>query len=114
MTDNVTGIIEFNRERNLLSFNLDTEVAMLMEEIRELEESKTIYETVDALNDIQVLAIGGLFKLGYNPNLTLAETIKEIRSRKGSINTTTGKWEKDRNQDPTTLYTADYSDCKLA
>lgn len=114
MSDNVANIIAFNRERNLFSFNKQAEYDMLHEELEEFEDATIEYELVDALNDMIVLATGALFKLGYDPNLTLAETVKEITSRKGQINLETGKWVKDKNQDPFTLYKADYSNCSLA
>lgn len=105
-------IIQFNKKRNLYEFNVDTEVTSLDEEIIELQDAETEYDQVDAFADIIVFAVGALHKLGYNPEKVLAETLKEINSRQGSIDKTTGKWEKDKNQSKDTLYKADYSQCK--
>jgi hypothetical protein len=50
--------------------------------------------------------------LEYDANKCMEECLKEISSRQGSINKDTGKWIKDPNQDPSTLYKADYSLCR--
>ena len=104
----VQGIIDFNKERKLSKYNKEAEIAMLTEELQELKESSTQYESVDALCDIIVLATGALYKLGFDPEKAMQETISEISSRKGSFNENTGKWEKDVTQDPNSLYKADY------
>jgi len=107
----IEEIVEFNKERGLLVFNNDTELALLEEELGELDfacGTQNENEMVDALCDIVVVAVGGLFKLGYDPAAALLETTKEIRSRQGVLNTTTGKWEKYKDQDPSTLYSANY------
>lgn len=104
-------IIIFNTERGLTNFNAKTEFKLLEEELTEFAtacETKNEYEMVDALCDLIVVATGGLFKLGYDPTKVLSETTKEIRSRRGTVNSKTGKWEKDRAQDPATLYKAKY------
>jgi hypothetical protein len=104
-------IVKFNKERNLLVFNKDTELVLLVEELGEFDYACGTQDKnamVDALCDIVVVAIGGLFKLGYDPAAALLETTKEIRSRQGVLNTTTGKWEKYKDQDPSTLYSANY------
>lgn len=111
--DALQGIVAFNEERALTEFDPLNEHNMLLEELQEFAHAGACedeYETVDALCDIIVVAAGGLHKLGYNPQEALMETVKEIRSRKGAVNPETGKWEKDRSQDPATLYKADYVD----
>lgn len=109
------SVIKFNQDRNLLVFDGDSELEMLIEELNELFRANlqnNNYETIDALNDIRVLAEGALFKLGQDPELSLQETCKEILSRQGSIGPN-GKWLKDLNQDPSTLYKADYTKSTL-
>lgn len=101
-------IIRFNQERGLNSFYHEAEAKMLKEELQELINAESEHDTVDALCDLIVLSVGGLYKLGYSPVDALAETINEISSRKGVMNLDTGKWEKDPNQDPSTLYKAQY------
>lgn len=113
--DPIKGIVQFNVERGLTAFDPVVEYNLLFEELAEFEAAGTEndeYEMVDALCDIIVVAAGAIYKLGYRPKEALSETVKEILSRKGAINPLTGKWEKDRNQDKTTLYKADYAAAK--
>lgn len=105
------SIIKFNRDRNLTTFNGPSEVRMLTEELEELVSalsSNDTHEIIDALNDLRVIATGALWKIGQDPELSLKQTCKEILSRKGSIGPD-GKWLKNIDQDPSTLYTADYT-----
>lgn len=104
-------IVQFNHERNLVLFNGQTEVNMLEEELQEFKDAITtnnVNEMINALNDIRVLATGALWKLGQDPEKSLKETTKEILSREGTLNPTTGKWQKNPNQDEATLYRPDY------
>jgi hypothetical protein len=107
------GIIKFNKERNLVNYDGAAEYNMLFEELDneflEAIRANNEYEQVDALCDIIVVATGALWKLGYEPDLALKQTIKEIHSREGSFSESTGKWMKDTNQDPSTLYKANYN-----
>jgi hypothetical protein len=58
--------------------------------------------------------------MNYNFEKCMLETIKEISSRRQDpqqasdwlVNGISGKWQKDKNQDPQTLYKADYERCK--
>jgi len=82
------------------------------------KENHTDDDRIDALSDIRVFCIDATMKLGYEPKCTLNETAKEINSRKQdpeqAKNWKDGdKWQKDRNQDPSTLYKADYDKCKI-
>lgn len=86
--------------KTLLGFILEE----MMEGIRDSSE----HQSVDWRCDTIVFLINSLAQSGYNPELAMLETLKEISSRQGSIDPTTGKWEKDRSQDPSTLYTANY------
>jgi|SaaInl85LU_5_DNA_1037374.scaffolds.fasta_scaffold30250_3 hypothetical protein len=113
--DPIEGIVQFNLDRGLVDFCPKAECKMLFEELQEFITAAAQHDTpemVDALCDAVVVAVGGLSKLGYAPDTALQETVKEIRSRNGSFNSDTGKWEKDRNQDPSTLYKADYTKAK--
>jgi predicted HAD superfamily Cof-like phosphohydrolase len=114
MIDPVRSIVEWNQSRNLLTYDPTTEDRLLAEEMQELSEARAaadIHGIIDAYADMIVVITGSIYKLGYDPNKVLAETLLEISSRKGTIDPTTGKWQKDTNQDPTTLYKADYSAC---
>lgn len=112
MPTSFEGIIKFNRDRQLFDFCTEVEYKLLEEELQEFLVADDPTDAVDALCDIIVVAVGALFKLGYNPETALQETVKEILSRKGTLNPITGKWQKDRAQDPTTLYKADYTVAK--
>ncbi len=76
---------------------------------------------LDSICDIQVFSINEVELMGYDNNKCMQETVEEISSRKQCPVqqekwTTTGydgsKWQKDVNQDKTTLYEADYGKCK--
>jgi predicted HAD superfamily Cof-like phosphohydrolase len=108
----IDGIIKFNIDRNLVKPNPEVSYRLLEEELQEFfmgtaTQDKT--KMADALCDLVVVAVGALYQLGYDPETALKETVKEVLSRQGSINPETGKWEKDRNQNPDTLYKADYT-----
>jgi hypothetical protein len=104
----IQGIVQFNVDRGLTTFDVGAEYSMLTEELQEFYSAETTDKTVDGLCDIVVVAIGALHKLGYNPEAALMETVKEITSRHGALDETTGKWQKDPKQDPKTLYAANY------
>lgn len=78
-------------------------------------------DIIDAIQDIQVFCINETELMGYDNIKCNAEVFKEINSRiQDPIqkedwvkNGAVGKWQKDKNQDPKTLYKADYSKCKL-
>lgn len=109
------GIVRFNIDRKLETFSPTAEYEMLLEELQEFFEAyanEDQHEMLDALCDIIVVAAGAIYKMGYHPELALKETVKEITSRKGSFNEEIGKWQKDINQDPSTLYKADYRTTK--
>ena len=101
----------FNKERGLLGlvFNRHKEADMLDEEVLELRYAETHEQEIDALGDTIVLAVGAIWKKGYNPDLVLREILMEINSRTGTLNEETGKWEKDKDAH---TYRADFTDCK--
>lgn len=76
---------------------------------------------IDAIQDIQVFCINETELMGYDNNLTMNETIKEISSRVQNPqqksdwqkNGAVGKWQKWQEQSKDTLYKASYIDCKL-
>ena len=117
----IQAIVNLNKERYGLVFNPEQAIMKLQEELDELKDAldnNDMHETVDALNDLIVVSIGELTKLGYDPTLCLKETVKEISSRKqdpkqAQTNWAGSKWKKDKNQDKSTLYTADYSTCRI-
>lgn len=109
--DPIQGIVDFNIDRRLKVFRAESEYDMLAEELQEFKaacEADDEYEMIDALCDLIVVATGAIYKLGYDPNDALIETVLEVTSRQGEYNPDTGKWEKDKAQDPMTLYKAVY------
>ena len=119
-------IMKLNQERYGTTFDFDGALDKLKEELQEFieaSETQDEYGQVDALADIIVIAAGELVKLGYNPELTLKQTVKEITSRKQypaqakrwAINDKQPgeKWLKNLDQPESTLYIANYSTCKL-
>ena len=76
---------------------------------------------VDAINDIQVFSINECECMGFDNDLTMHETIKEIDSRlqdptqreQWRTERPSGKWNKWREQPKDTLYTANYAQCRI-
>ena len=114
-------IVEWNKDRNNLTFDSMKEFDMLLEELEEFGEATTDEDMVDALCDLIVVATGGLFKLGYDPEKCMDEVIKHISSRKQDPQQkevwdkwgASGKWQKQKDQDPSTLYEPNYERCKI-
>ena len=101
-------IARLNEERYGLEFERRFALDKLSEELAEFADPKAdLYETVDALADIIVIAAGELRKLGYCPEKVLHETITEISLRvqdpaqaerwANGDRRPGEKWEKDRN-----------------
>lgn len=122
----IQQIIKLNQNRYGLTFNPTSAISKLEEELDEFKKAlkdDNEYEKIDALLDICVVAIGEVAKLGYNAELCLKQTVKEISSRRQdpkqkaqwelATKQPGEKWQKDKSQDPDTMYKADYSTCKL-
>ena len=119
-------IMRLNQERYGTTFDFPKALEKLNEELEEFEEGfvkADTHEMIDALADLIVIAAGEMVKLGFNPELCLKQTVKEISSREQcpdqAASWATGdrmpgeKWLKNPEQDPATIYSADYSTCKL-
>ena len=119
-------IMRLNQERYGTTFDFPKALDKLNEELDEFEDGfdrADTHEMIDALADIIVIAAGEMVKLGFNPELCLKQTVKEITCREQdpeqAIAWAAGKkelgekWLKDPKQDPSTIYTADYSTCRL-
>ena len=126
MSKPLVDIMKLNQERYGTTFDFEKALAKLEEELQEFCDAFEVNDTegmVDALQDIIVIAAGETVKLGYNPELCLKQTVKEISSRQQDPNQAATwangqklpgeKWLKNRQQDPSTIYTADYSTCRL-
>jgi NTP pyrophosphatase (non-canonical NTP hydrolase) len=122
MSKPLLDIMRLNHERYGSDFNFSAAWVKLSEEMDEFTEASTIndtHEMIDALADIITVAAGEITKLGFNPELVLKQTVREITSRKIDPtkeevfhNTPGMKWPKDPNQDKSTLYKANYNLCK--
>jgi chemotaxis protein histidine kinase CheA len=100
--------------------NNKNEIDFLKEEIMDTYFNRLHIEKniIDAIQDIRVFSENQTELMGYDAEIALSETIKEISSReqdplqkedwlsKGYDGT---KWQKNRNQDRSTLYVADYT-----
>lgn len=94
-----------------------------------LEQFKLAVEANDTprmiviLDDIILISAESLLEINYQPTLTLKQVVKAISSREqdpiqaqawATGNRQPGeKWKKNSNQDPETLYKADFSTCKF-
>lgn len=128
-------IILWNTERGLdkNEYNVDVATKMILEEVLEgngLGDNKILldslcntikalkqpidsHEATDWLDDIIVLASGEVIKQGRHPRKTMEQTLLEIESRTGDLNTTTGKWEKFKTPEAIAKWvTADYEGCE--
>lgn len=104
------------KERGLLDIEWDKTAhgSFLAEELSEFLRSKDGNGEIDALCDIIVFAVNAMRIRGYDPNVAMNETLKEINSRTGSFNPETGKWEKFKTPEAMALwYAADYDKAKV-
>ena len=126
MSKPLVDIMKLNLERYGTTFDFAKALKKLEEELQEFREAYEANDTegmVDALQDLTVIAAGETVKLGFNPELCLKQTVKEITCREQDPiqaaawvagNKQLGeKWLKNPNQDPSTIYSADYSTCRL-
>ena len=126
MSKPLVDIMKLNLERYGTTFDFAKALAKLEEELQEFREAYEANDTermIDALQDLTVIAAGETVKLGFNPELCLKQTVKEISSREQCPDQAASwakgdrmpgeKWLKNRKQDPSTLYKANYSTCRL-
>lgn len=109
-------INKWAEERKLFNneFNLNKQTSFLTEEITELLRANSDSERVDAFCDIIVFATNAIKHLGYNPDIAMEETLKEISSRTGEFNSVSGKWEKYTDDKAKSLwYQANYDLAKI-
>lgn len=113
----------WRRDRNIIKPQ-GTYISMITEELNEYtdaQNSSDIEGMIDAIADIIVLSTNEMELMGYDLDLVMKQVLKEISSRTQSPSQAaewltsgpSGKWLKDPSQDPSTLYTADFSTCKL-
>jgi hypothetical protein len=103
-------------ERGLLNLEWDktAHASFIAEELSEFLRSKDGNGEIDALCDVIVFAVNAMRIRGYDPNVAMEETLKEINSRTGAFNPESGKWEKFKTPEAMALwYAADYEKAKL-
>lgn len=116
MSTNFERIKEWSDERLITQNDPDRNgfLAMIVEELGEFLEAKTVEGRIDAMADIIVFAYGEIAKYGYNGDKVMDEVIKEISSRTGAYNPDTKKWQKfTTDEAKAKWYTADFTTCKL-
>lgn len=112
----LSQINDWANERGLLNIEWDksAHASFIAEELSEFLRAKDGSGEIDALCDIIVFAANAIRIRGYDPNLAMEETLKEINSRTGAFNPETGKWEKFKTEEAKALwYSADYDKSKL-
>lgn len=109
-------INDWAKNRGLLNIEWDksAHASFLAEELSEFLRAKNDNLEIDALCDIIVFATNAIKLKGYDPNVAMDETLREISSRTGAFNPETGKWEKFKTPEAMALwYSADYNNAKL-
>lgn len=104
---------EWREERGLfLQSDKTKHFGYICEEVSEGLRAEHIEDVIDAYADIIVFAINAIEQHGYNAEMVMNETIKEIASRKGQIDPITKKWEKYKDEYSVSNWVkADYSKC---
>jgi hypothetical protein len=96
---------------------VDSSIYKIINALSNMEYNSMQHFLVDMVN----ISYEMIYLLGYDYKKCMLETIKEISSREQcpiqviewQENGISGKWLKNRNQDPKTLYKANYESCKI-
>ena len=96
-------------------------VEMIEEELQEYKDATTVEERIDAIADIMVFATNECELEGYDLDLVMKQVVKHISARTQDPQQVTdwlnngpsGKWMKNPNQDPATLYEPNYALCRM-
>lgn len=113
----------WRKDRNITATQ-GTFVPMIQEELQEYTDASLDSDEhgmVDALADIMVFTANELALMGYDLDLVMKQVVKHISSREQDplqaiswrMEGPDGKWKKNPNQDPSTIYEPNYSVCKL-
>ena len=98
------------REERGLQNTVGNIAGNLCEELTELLRASTVEDEIDALCDMVVFAINAIEAKGYDAEICMEETLKEIHSRKGDFNHELNKWQKFKTPEAMALwYSADFS-----
>ena len=78
-------------------------------------EADMVIDRVQAISNIVIVSYRELLAMNYDPDLAMAEVMKEINSRVGEYSKVSKKWQKDKSPEAKAKwYKADFSDCLLA
>ena len=101
------------REERGLQNTVGNIAGNLCEELTELLRAENIDDEINALCDMVVFCVNAMEAKGYNAEICMNETLKEIHSRKGAFNPELNKWQKYKTPEAMALwYCADYSKAK--
>jgi hypothetical protein len=114
----------WRRDRNIIAPQ-GVYVASITEELEEYSDAVNASDEhgmVDAIADIIVLSANEIALMGYDIDLVMKQVVKHISARQQDplqaiswrMEGPDGKWKKDPNQDPSTLYEPDYTVCRLS
>lgn len=106
----------FYKDKNAIKYMKEQIVEDYFANKKEISE----HNTIDSICDTAVFSINEVELKGYDFDLAMSETIKEISSREQCPMQKevwdkwkpSGKRQKNTSQDKATLYTADYENCK--
>ena len=79
----IKEVTEFNVKRNQLAFDMNLELKMVQEEIREFWDATTVAERLDAFVDTEYVWIGTQIKASYNTRALPDELVNGIRMTLG-------------------------------
>ena len=115
---NKNRLEQWRKDRNLTGPSGEI-VNMLLEEVKEVEvevKAKRINKLLGELADVIIIAANEIELMGYDSDKIVEEKIKVISSREQSPAQkeiwskwgASGKWEKNKYQDKSTIYIADF------
>ena len=102
-----------------LSFKSEEDIYFIISKISHMCELKD--DISHELREILLACVNSVNSLGYDYKKCMIETIKEISSREQDPKQVkewkekgiSGKWKKNKNQDKSTLYKANYNSCNF-
>lgn len=77
-------------------------------------DTDDVDERVAYISKMIVMSYAELLAMGFNPDMCMAEVMKEINSRTGAYSDETKKWQKDKSEAAQKKwYKADFTTCRL-
>ena len=107
------GISALTKRHTIVEFNSFSAYTILIDANELLDDTITPRDATYILSSIASISASMIDSMGYDFEKCMEETLKEIESRTGAFNETTGKWEKFKTEEAKAKwYKADYSWCK--